>query len=679
SYSFGATDPDGDQLRYSFCDAYRSGTGGNNVMPPPQPPYQAVPYGNAFTGNSPLGNNVQIDPGTGLITGIAPQSGIYVVTVCVEEIRNGIVIATQRKDLQINIAPCNIAAALLEREYMLCKDTKTISLVNLSTSPLIRTYYWELTDRAGATIFTSTDPTTTYTFADTGLYNIKLSINRGQSCKDSTTSIARVYPGFVPNYNFTGICFNKPTVFKDLTTTIYGSVDSWNWNFGTGDTSNKQNPTYTYISNGTRNVQLTVTNTVGCRDVITKPIAIVSEPPIKLAFKDTLICKGDPVTLHAEGSGNFSWGPNNNINNANTPSPTVSPASTSAYIVHLDDNGCLNHDTVVVRVTDHVTLHVMSDTTICRGDTIQLRVQSDAFTYSWSPASQLVNPTVANPFAITNNKTTYSVKASIGSCVATGNVTVSTVPYPFAYAGKDTTICFNTSSLLNASTNGSTINWTPAIGLNHADIINPVATPATTTTYILHAFDTKGCPKPGEDVVVVSVLPPIEAFAGRDTTAVLEQPLQLNATGGVSYLWSPNLGLSATNIANPIALYTETFNVIQYKVLVFNEANCRDSAFVIVKVFNTGPSVFIPTAFTPNGDGKNDVLRPVAVGIKQFDFFRIYNRWGQEVFSTQINGKGWDGTINGVPQTTGVYVWWVKATDYKGVPYFKKGTVTLIK
>jgi gliding motility-associated-like protein len=65
--------------------------------------------------------------------------------------------------------------------------------------------------------------------------------------------------------------------------------------------------------------------------------------------------------------------------------------------------------------------------------------------------------------------------------------------------------------------------------------------------------------------------------------------------------------------------------------------------------------------------------------MKQFDFFRVYNRWGQEVFSTQINGKGWDGTINGVPQTTGAYVWWVKATDYKGLPYFKKGTVTLIK
>jgi gliding motility-associated-like protein len=468
-------------------------------------------------------------------------------------------------------------------------------------------------------------------------------------------------------------------VFKDATTTVYGSVNSWGWTFGSGDTSNKQNPTITYTNQGIRNVQLAVTNTVGCRDTVIKPVAIVTEPPVKLAFKDTLICVGDALTLHSGATGNFSWGPNNNITNANTASPTVTPSVTTTYTVNIDDNGCLNRDSVLVRVTDHVTLHVMNDTTICRGDTIQLKIQSDAFTYSWSPATQLIDPKVANPFAISNNKTTYNVKANIGGCLATGAITVSTVPYPFANAGRDTTLCYNTSTRLVAITNGSSFNWSPAIGLSQADIVNPVATPPKTTAYVLEAFDTKGCPKPGTDTVVVTVLPPINAFAGNDTSAVLEQPLQLAATGGTGYLWSPSLGLSSTNIANPVALYSETFNEIRYRVLVSNEANCTDTAFVTVKIYNTGPSIFVPSAFTPNGDGKNDILRPISVGMRQFDFFRIYNRWGQEVFSTQIDGKGWDGTINGTPQTVGTYVWSVKATDYKGTPYFKKGTVLLIK
>jgi gliding motility-associated-like protein len=679
SYSFGATDPDNDRLRYSFCEGYRSGIGGNNIIPPPPPPFQGVPYGNGFGESAPLGSNVQINAETGLITGTAPQTGVYVVTVCVEEIRNGIVIARQRKDLQLNIAPCVIAAAMLPPDYMLCRDTKTISLVNLSTSPLIRTSYWEITDRGGAVIFTSANATSTFTFTDTGLYKIKLSINRGMTCKDSTTSVAWVYPGLIPGFSFTGICYNKPTTFTDLTTNVYGNVNSWSWNFANGDSSEKQNPAYTYTTVGTRNVELLVTNTVGCRDTATRQVAIVIEPPITLAFNDTLICKGDPLTLLAKGSGIFAWSPNSNINNAGTAAPTVFPATTTAYIVNLNDNGCINNDTVLVRVTDRVDLLVMADTTICTGDTIQLRVRSDAFSYSWSPANQLLNPLVADPFATARTNTTYTVKANIGSCSTTGSVTVFTVNYPIANAGGDTMICFNTSARLFATTNASSFHWKVAPGLPQTDVLQPLVAPLQTTAYVLSAFDTKGCPKPGVDTVVVTVLPPIRPFAGNDTTAVLDQPLQLTATGGASYLWSPANGLSAANVADPVALYNETFNQIRYKVVVFNEANCRDSAFVTVRVFNTGPTVFVPTAFTPNADGKNDILKPIAAGMKQINFFQIYNRWGQLVFSTQVEGQGWDGTLNGVAQTTGTYVWWVKAIDYKGLPYFKKGHVTLIK
>jgi gliding motility-associated-like protein len=680
TYNFGANDPDGDKLRYSFCQAYRSGGGGNNIIPPPEPPYQSVPYGNGFTANTPLGDNVKIDPETGVITGTAPDAGIYVVTVCVEEIRNGVVIATQRKDLQINIAPCNIAAALLQNEYQLCKDSKTINLINLSNSPLIRTYYWELTNRAGNVTFTSTSPTAVYTFPDTGIYKIKLSINRGQTCNDSTTSLARVYPGFVPDFSFKGICYTKPTEFTDLTKSKYGVVNAWLWSFDTGDTSSQKNPTYTYTTQGNKNVALIVKNTVGCIDTVVKPVAIVTEPPMSLAFSDTLICKGDRLTLHAFGEGNFSWSPVANIINSNTASPTVSPTATTTYTATLNDNGCIAKQSLAVRVTDHVNLQVMNDTTICSGDTVQLRIESDAFSYSWTPAEQVIDAGVANPLVVTTASTNYTVTARIGGCATNGNVTIKTVPYPYAYAGRDTSICNNTAVQLQGITDGSSFSWSPSIGLNNADLINPIATPPKTTAYILYATNTKGCPKPGKDTVVVNVLSPVIAFAGNDTSALVEQPLQLNATGGTSYLWSPNIGLSATNIANPIAFYNDVDNSsVRYKVVVYNEANCEDSAFITVKIFTTGPSVFVPTAFTPNADGKNDILRPIAVGIKQIDFFRVYNRWGQLMFTSQAERPGWDGSYNGVAQTTGTYVWVVKAVDYNGRPYLKKGTVVLLK
>jgi gliding motility-associated-like protein len=116
-----------------------------------------------------------------------------------------------------------------------------------------------------------------------------------------------------------------------------------------------------------------------------------------------------------------------------------------------------------------------------------------------------------------------------------------------------------------------------------------------------------------------------------------------------------------------------------YKLIVYNEAGCADSANVKVKVFNTQPSVFVPTAFSPNGDGRNDLLRPIAVGMKQMHFFQVFNRWGQLVFSTVESNQGWDGTISGRLQDPGMFIWMVKATDYTGGAFFRKGTVMLVR
>jgi gliding motility-associated-like protein len=109
------------------------------------------------------------------------------------------------------------------------------------------------------------------------------------------------------------------------------------------------------------------------------------------------------------------------------------------------------------------------------------------------------------------------------------------------------------------------------------------------------------------------------------------------------------------------------------------ETGCPHFAYINVKVFATKAQVFVPTAFTPNGDGRNDRLRPIPVGIQRIEYFHVYSRWGQLVFSTRTTGEGWDGTINGKTQTTGVFTWVVKAVDIDGKPYSQKGTVTLIR
>lgn len=692
TYSFAAMDPDpGDQLRYSFCDAYAGGgqengpPGGPNTPtpnPPTAPPYSWVGYNFPYSGGLPLGQNVSIDPNTGLISGTSPDEGIYVVTVCVEEIRNGVVIAVQRKDLQIKAGGCDIAKSMLDPVYTSC-DGFTMDFANKFTSPLINSYYWEFGDPASGTDNFSTSATPTHTFTTAGDYTIKLVTNRNQDCSDSTTAIVRVWPGFFPAFNINGICINNPVLFSDATTTNYGVVDSWSWNFGDettlADTSHKKDTSWKYNTVGPKEVIFTVTNSKGCSKTLKDTVNIIVKPPITLAFRDTLICRSDALQLQASGSGIFSWTPATNITNANTATPTVTPPVTTTYFVHLDEQGCVNDDSVKVRVVNFVTLNEMPDTVICRTDQAQLRIQSDGLRFAWTPAASVNDPSIQNPVATAGTTTLYSVTATIGSCTTTKDIQVTAIPYPVANAGADTTICYNTPAYLHGMHDGSSFNWSPTASLMNAQTLNPVAYPARTTSYILTSTDTRGCPKPGYDTVLVTVLPRIRAFAGNDTIVIVGQPLQLNAEGGVAYQWTPSSGLNNPGIKNPIGQYGAEMDSIRYTVEVFNSAGCSDTATVKVVVFKTNPYVFVPTAFTPNGDGKNDILIPVAVGVKQINHFRIFNRWGQLIFSTTTSGQGWDGRLSGTPQTSNVFVWMVEAIDYTGKKIALKGTTTLIR
>jgi gliding motility-associated-like protein len=271
------------------------------------------------------------------------------------------------------------------------------------------------------------------------------------------------------------------------------------------------------------------------------------------------------------------------------------------------------------------------------------------------------------------------VTATIGHCAATDNVTVKTVPYPIANAGGDTSVCYNTSAQLHGNIVASVFTWAPQGSLSNPNILNPLASPKQTTSYVLTVTDTLGCPKPVRDTVVVIVLPKVNAFAGNDTAVVIGQTLHFHATGGINYLWSPSAGLDNINIADPAATYDGSIDSIRYEVMVSDEKNCNDSDFINVKIFKTNPQIFVPTAFTPNGDGVNDLFRPIGVGIKNIEYFRVYNRWGELVFSTTVNGQGWDGKIGGTPQATNTFVWIVRGIDYLDKPFFKKGVVTLIR
>ncbi|MBP6022308.1 PKD domain-containing protein [Ferruginibacter sp.] len=678
-FDFGAIDPNpGDSLVYSFCNAYNRGASVNSGnVNPTAPPYQSVSYVNGFTAAVPLGPTASIDPKTGIISGIAPPAGRYVVCVCINEYRAGVLIGSHRKDFILTVSDCSLTKAQLLNTYPMCDGfTKTFSNEGLSVN--IQTYFWDFGDGN-----TSTAASPTHTYATVGDYVLKLVLNRGLACTDSATSIVKVYPGFFPDFAVLGQCKNTPIQFSDNTVATYGTVNFWRWTFGDAgspnNTSTVKNPVHTYPASGNYDVQFIVASDKGCIDTLLRTIAITDQPALSVS-NDTLICIIDTLQLNAIGTGSFLWTPNYNINNINISNPLVSPDVTTTYRVTLTDPfGCVGNDSVRVSVVNAVIQSAQPDTTICRTDPVLLRLTSDALYYQWTenPAGNtLSNPTIKNPTATPLVTTTYTVVGSIGKCVAQNSITVTPIPYPDADAGADQTICLGQSAQLNAG-GGSSYSWTPAAFLNNRLIPNPVSiSPTSSVRYVVTVTDILGCPKPVKDTVIVTVAV-ITADAGpRDTVVVINQPLLLNATGSTNYLWSPAQWLSNIGTANPVALPQSD---IEYVVRVSNDAGCFDYDSIRVKVFNLDASLYVPSAFSPNGDGNNDVFRPIMIGMKSLDIFRVYNRWGQLLYSGTDAQMGWDGTFGGKGQEAATYVWYAEGINYNNIKIKKKGYVVLIR
>lgn len=675
---FGSADADGDSLSYAFCSAKATSGSTRQPNPPAAPPYTDVAYTAGYSGDKPLGNGVTIDSKTGIISGTAPATtGDYAVTVCINEYRNGVLINTTKKEVLVTVANCSLTAAALQASYINC-DNFDFSFQNESTSSNIEKYLWDF----GVTTSskdTSSLAAPSYTYADTGTYTLKLTVSTSGGCTDSTNAMVRVYPGFHPGFTYTGRCYLLPFLFTDTTYAKYGTVNSWSWNFGDGGASATQSPSWQYTSAGTRTVTLAVATSKGCNAAVTQTITADEKPTLTLPFHDTLICSIDTLPLIANGSGVYSWSPAYNIIDPATGTPKVFPKDTTTYLVTLTQNGCVNSDSIKVNVLDFVTVSLPADTIVCSTDAFTLYPVSHALQYLWSPSTFLSSSTVKNPVATPDADITYQVTANLGKCQDKTAVNIHLVPYPRVTASGDTTLCFGKTTPLHGTITGASFYWTPVSSLLHPQTLAPVAGPAYTTSYVLTVYDTLGCPKPSMDTVTVTVMSKIPANAGHDTTVVAGQPLQLSATGGITYAWAPATGLSSSSIANPVAILSGLPDSVVYSVRVYDAAGCYADDYVTVKIFRTPPDIFVPTGFTPNGDGRNDLLKPIPVGIQTFSYFRVYNRWGQLVYQTSAIGHGWDGTIQGTQQPAGAYVFVTEGIDYTGKAILRKGTTVLIR
>lgn len=648
-FDHSATDLDGDVLVYEFCTPFVGGDPNDpQPLPPLPPPFGQVAFLAPYNVNFPVASApaLNINPSTGLLTGTPTISGQYVVGICVKEFRNGVLIGETRRDFQFNVTPCNYNVEadipIIDPANGGFQDVKGVysyectdlSVTFTNTSLAATSYLWNFGD-----LTTNADTSRlfqpTYTYPDSGQYIVTLIANPGFSCADTVKVIVRVFPGFDVDFNFQSRCEGEPYSFQDLSSTQYGTINSWTWRFGDGNSSTSQSPQHVFNQGGTYPTRLIATNTKGCRDTVIRNVEVYYKPDVD--FDNTAPCIytdiifTDVSVIQSAQTGARAWYLNDSLISGN---PFVvlldSQVSNNAMkLVVETSRGCKDSITKNFTVNPLPVVTASGDTSICRLETVLLS-GTGGITYEWRPNNGLNHPDSANTLASPADTTLYVVYVTdTNGCINTDSVLVNIWPLPTADAGNDTIICEGEGHTLQGSTNGISYLWQPGALLSDSTIASPFWVPDSTTVFTLTTESILGCIN--KDSVAVEVQYPIDARLANVPELCIFDTLQLQATGGKYYLWAPAELLDDNTIANPKVSPQETTlftliasndcpqftDTLEVEVVVHplpevdagpDDTINRDEFTTIAATSNASTYLWFP----PDGLEANDVLNPVA-------------------------------------------------------------------
>lgn len=445
--------------------------------------------------------------------------------------------------------------------------------------------------------------------------------------------------------------------------------NSYSWSESGNIFSNQPDPvvspafTTTYFLTGND-------NTYNCPASDSVVVTVNLKDSLIITTDTDQICPGQAVSASVTGGGSYIWFPDDgNISDINSPSPTLTPQATTTYFV-ASTGSCADTASSTITVLQKDSITVSADPIpICSGDTAQLLV-SGANGYTWSPDDgTLSNINIPDPLAYPANTAVYTVTSS-GVCPDTMTIQVDVItPATLIVTPQSADLCFGDSIQLNVSGSNYVI-WNPSAGLSCTECADPVAKPGSTITYVVTDMQCYV-----QDSVTITEIPLPEITISDDTIIMIGESAALSAGGGSSYSWQPASTLNVSDAPSVIATPSET---TVYTVDI-SENQCSAQATVTVIVLQKEcPSPVIPSAFTPNGDEKNDLFGL----INSFNYasaeLRIFNRWGENVFRS-INFEKWDGFYNGDLQPVGTFVYVLNATCPDQKTISTKGSVSLIR
>jgi gliding motility-associated-like protein len=540
----------------------------------------------------------------------------------------------------------------------------------------------------------STTPIVSHVYSRPGVYVPYVILESG-ACRierrtGDTIRVDRVRPGF--RFDLTQVCGSTTVNFTDTSDAVFG-VRTRLWNFGDGSSNDTlRNVSRIFTRTGNYRVVLYVTGNSGCIDSVVRNITIpvLDIPGINIKG-NPILCEGGSNTLEADikstdsiAAIQWDFGNGQRADGRIVVANYVRAGNFTIRLTVRTIFGCVSTITRDVVVNPTPVVGASNDRIICRGQSTLL-FANGATRYLWSPTNSLSCNDCASPVATPTVTTNYSVTGyNDFGCFSSDSVLVSVAqPFKITVNSSDS-ICIGSGMQLQAS-GAARYEWSPASGLSATNIANPFAIPTISTTYRVIGLDGVNCFSDTAFVRVgVGPIPTLDLGNGGLVVAGTRVTINARITGGPirDYIWTPSTNLlSCANCPNPVVTVD---NDIDYRLTIRNFYGCTATDTISFRIVCQQDQVFIPNAFSPDGDGINDVLYVMGKGVARVKSFRIFNRFGQVVFDRanfDINdpSAGWDGKINGVPASPDVYVYTAEVLCTGGATYRYKGNVTLFR
>lgn len=698
---FSASDEDGDSLVYTLCTPFWGGSVDfPQPSPPETPPFSNVTWSPGYSATIPFStsNGMVLDPQTGVLTGYPDEIGIFAIAICVKEYRDGVLVSEIFRDYQISIYNCpSVIESFFSEQSTadLCSGLEIEFENNSSNSDV---YFWDFGVEDIETDTTSEDQPT-FTFPEPGYYEVTLIAEPGGLCADTSYQTYFVEQPISISFDTPEInCYSASPTYSFQAFGDYADTATFQWNFNNnlGSVSIEDPEGITFPGPGSYEIILNVWSS-NCSATYSNDLIIPDDVEAEI-IQQTEFCNGFDITfenasLNASG---YQWiiGEFGDQLFSNEDSPSFTFDEEGVYPVTLiayNDLSCPDTTTQTFEIYPYMLpFFELPQEIYCFDDHELTLVAGGAYQdfaiINWNFG---LNASQQNSSDIITSAFTYSepgyypitLTISENGCVKNHTETVEIHPNPKAeFVILDSSGCKPLSvQFINLSEAWTDLDYEWDFGNGALSIEeNPEITYGFSGNFFpsLHISTSSGCIDEDnytlEWPIHVFPLPQANFTVEPNIVEILDPLVTISdySLSSVDVFYEFSNG-DTTGAANFDYTFSDA-GIFQITQTVWNSFGCIDQVTGGVKV--KGFLFFMPNAFTPNGDGYNDVLKPEYTGILDYSL-QIFDRWGQSVFVSSDPAYGWDGNN----AQDGVYNYIIKLTDLTITPYHYMGSITLAR